>query len=198
MAPGRYAASIDQRSGGCCSASCGARSTVATISLDLRVDGTARLEWTRRGCNVTLSGDGPMHMPNDPGSPDALCAARPDGASSRERRQVIDLTGQGRIDGTWTRDGGAMRVTLSVPGAAEPWSILCARSGTGRELRAPFACASVRGAWSELLDFTVDSALYLDVLPVGRRASTLGPSHGLTVHVRVPGFGASRRVEISR
>lgn len=180
---GVYSATIDHRSAGCCSQSCGARSTVASLDLEIHADGRLDARWARTGCNVTLSGNGPLMMPNDPGPPEALCGARP---ASSQRREVIDLTGAGALSGSWTREGRDLRVVLSLANVKAPWSLRCANSERDGGAARRLTCTTADGAWSESLDFTSGGALHLDDVP------------GLKVSERVPGFGASRRTELSR
>jgi len=191
MPPGRYAATIDQRSAGCCSESCGARSTVSTIAIDLRPDRTAEAQWSRKGCNLTVSasrpaaGGPPLVMPNDP-APEWLCAL-PDPASvAGEHRELIDLNSAGRLTGTWARECDGVRLALSAPREGTPWSLQCTATGTAGPDQAPFTCTTTAGRWSESVDLAVDGRLLLDARP------------GFQVRVRVPGFGASTQVEIVR
>ena len=123
-------------------------------------------------------------MPNDP-APEWLCAASNPATSPDVWRERIDLTGTGRLTGTWQRECDALRITLTAPGAPQ-WSLRCHATESAGKDQAPFTCTSIAGEWSESDDFAVEGRLLLDA------------QSGLRVRVRVPGFGASRQVEITR
>jgi hypothetical protein len=169
---------VDLRAAGCCSQSCAARSTTASIDLRLAADGRLEARWSRAGCNVTLTGDGPKQMPTDPGPPEVLCGSGAHGPA----REEIDLTGAGTVPGTWSLDGDVFHVTLDV--ATPPWTLRCEPDvmKPGRLVR----CTAAGGSWEQATDLLAEGALYLADAPAGA-----------TVHVREPGFGARPQVQIA-
>jgi hypothetical protein len=165
--PGRYAATIEQRSGSCCSESCGAMSTVASITLDLAEGGRADGQWSRRGCTVLVSGEGPIEMPYDPGPPESVCQGA---AEPGQRRNVYSLDGAGRLQGAWKQDGASSRVELRTDApAAKPWVLRCARVA----LRSPparidgplLACRFQDAQWEQWAGFAINERVYLDDEP---------------------------------
>jgi hypothetical protein len=177
--PGRYAAAIETRGGGCCSQSCAGHSVQTTLALTLAADGRADAQWSRSGCLVTITGDGPLEFPYDPGPPAALCAPR-DGSVVRS------LDGAGRLEGKWAREGAWMRVELHPTGMGAPWSLRCGQlvpaKGAAPFEGPVFACRFV-GAPSDLtMGFEV-STIFLP------RIVILDDRPGLVVRHVGGGFG---------